>query len=176
MTFSQLKECTAALLEIPTSDTEAMTLIGNAVNNAYLTIARDKWRPVTSEKAQFFNLRYPIELLSENFVALKSVSDSAGRKVDAWAGKDFIHVFCDADEMNIEYCFLPVPMHEDTDEPILPVSQVDPYAYIYFAASIYCSVKHQHTEASMWDTRYRNVVENIKETRSGFIMPKRRWR
>ena len=176
MNFGEMIARTDELLEKETEDDEVfLGQLKHAVNTAYMTVARDKWRPAAAEEMCVCKGKIPIAELSECFVGLKSVKWN-GLRVGAWAGKDFIHVCENIQKVIVEYYYLPVPMEEDEDEPVIPFAQVDPYAYIYFAASLYCSIRHLHAEAAVWDSRYRNVVDNVKEVRSGFTLPAGRWR
>lgn len=176
MTFSEMAARTAELLEKDLTDTDFANAVKHALNVAYMTVARDKFRPVTTETMTVIKGRIPISLFSEAFLALKSVHARGGIRVSAWAGHNFIYVTDGFGEVAVTYYYLPAPMAEDDDEPMFTPAQVDPYAFIYFAAATYLNIKHKHADAAVWDERYRGIVENIREERTSFILPTERWR
>ena len=176
MTFSVLVSRTAHILECDAEDEATVALLKQAINEAYLTNARDKWRPALCEAMDVCEGRVPLAHLSEAFISLKRVTDVSGNTLTASVGKDFLHIAAPDARVLVTYFFLPHPMEADDEEPILPAAQVDPYAYIYFAASLYLNIKHRHNDAAVWDIRYRNVTDNIREGRSGVVLPKPRWR
>ncbi len=176
MTFSEMVQRCAEILDVQDRDDQKLTdKIKHAINVAYMTIARDKFRPVKSELASVKNGIINIKSLSESFVGLKNVQSVGGMKVAAWEDRENIHVSSCFYQVRVFYYFLPKPLVNDSDQPIIDETQVDPYAFIYFAAAFCLNIEHRHAEASVWDGRYRLVVENIKEVRSSFIMPRERW-
>lgn len=175
MTFSEMTARTAELLEKDVTDTGFADAVKHALNVAYMTLARDKFRPVTTETMTVINGRIPITMFSEAFLALKSVHARGGIRVSAWEGHNFVYVTEGFGEVTVTYYYLPTPMKEDEDEPMFSPAQIDPYAYIYFAAATYLNIKHKHADAAVWDERYRGIVENIKEVRSSFQLPAKRW-
>ena len=92
MTFSEMAARTAELLEKDLTDTDFANAVKHALNVAYMTVARDKFRPVTTETMTVINGRIPIALFSESFLALKSVHSEGGIRVSAWAGHNFVYV------------------------------------------------------------------------------------
>lgn len=156
-------------------DPDLDEIIGHGINIAYLAIARDKWRPTFKEKMDAVDGKVPIKALSERFISLKSAITESGFIAGGWAGKDFIHFSPVVSRVWIEYYYLPAPLEFDEDVPLIPASQVDPYAYIYYAASHYYNVKHQHADASVWEAKYRNIADNIHEVRGYGTMPCERW-
>lgn len=175
MKFSEMIQRTRELLDINEGNEELDKVLGNCINTAYMTLARDKWRPVKREEAEATDGEIQISKLAEDFVSLKSAYTESGFKLGAWAGKDFIHIPKWTDRAVLEYYFLPKPMTLADDEPIIPETQVDSYAYVYFAVSRYLNVKHRHSEASIWDSAYRNIVDNISEARGCKVMKVQRW-
>ncbi len=176
MNFLSMIEKTKELLgKKDADDAELDELIGQGINIAYLAIARDKWRPTFREKMDAVDGKVPIKALSEQFSSLKSAMTDSGFVAGGWAGKDFIHFSPAVSKVIIEYYYLPVPLEFDEDVPLIPPAQVDPYAYIFYAAAHYCNVKHQHADAAVWDAKYRNIVDNIHEVRGYGTMPCGRW-
>lgn len=175
MKLSEMIKRTKELLDKDTADAAFEKALVNGINTAYLIIARDKWRPVMREEVTIENGTVKIKDLTKNFVSLKSAYTSCGFRLGAWAGKDAVHFPPWATKAEIEYFYLPAPLSGDNDEPDIPEAAVDVYAYIYFAAARYYSIKGQHAEASVWDTRYKNIVDNIREMQGCAIMHTERW-
>ena len=175
MTLNEMILASARLLEADATDEEFVTFMTDALNLAYLTVARDKWRPIKRERISVCQGRIRVDGLSEHFVSLKGVYDENGARVISRTVKDFIIVSRGILNVFVEYYYLP-PELEGDDEPAIPSTMVDSHAYIFFALSLYCSAKKLHGEAAMWDTRYRNIIDNVKEVRSNFVMPEREWR
>lgn len=175
MKFSEMIQRTRELLDLNEEDENVDKVLGRCINSAYMILARDKWRPVKRERVDAEDGEIPIKNLKEDFVSLKSAYGINGLKLGAWSGKDFIHIPKWIDTAVVEYYYLPKPMALGADEPVLPETQVDPYAYIYFAVSRYLNIKHRHAEASVWDSAYRNTVDNISEARGCRVMNGERW-
>ena len=176
MTFLELVQRTIDILDVVDRDDEEMVKnVKNAINVAYMTVARDKYRPEKCETVKVVDGKIAIDKLSESYVSLKSVQSVGGMRLAAWESVNNIHVCPSFYQVNVIYYYLPKALVKDTDVPVLEESAVDPYAYIYYAASYYFSVKRKHAEAAVWDSRYKNVVENIKEVRSPFVLPVKRW-
>lgn len=174
MTLNEMIAASARLIDQEV-DQEFSEFFSDALNLAYLTVARDKWRPIKRERISVCHGRIRVDNLSEHFVCLKGVYDENGIRVISRAVKDFVIVPRGISSVFIEYYYLP-PQMEEEDEPAIPSAFVDSHAYIFFALSLYCSTKKLHGEAAMWDTRYRNIIDNVKEVRSNFVMPEREWR
>lgn len=175
MTLSEMIDTSARLLETDKETDGFAEFFARALNLAYLTVARDKWRPIKREKMSACRGKIRVDGLSEHYVLLKNVYDLSGAKLVSRAVKDFIIVPEGCTGVFVEYYYLP-PQMEEEDEPVIPSAYVDPYAYVFFALSLYCSSKKLHGEAAMWDTRYRNIIDNVKEVRANFILPEREWR
>lgn len=175
MTLSEMIEISARMLEVDKETDGFVEFFSNALNLAYLTVARDKWRPIKREKMSVCRGKIRVESLSEHYVSLKGAFDKEGTKLISRAVKDFIIVPEGTTDVFVEYYYLP-PEMESEDEPVIPSAYVDPYVYVFFALSLYCSSKKLHGEATMWDTRYRNIIDNVKEVRANFVLPEREWR
>lgn len=175
MTLYEMIEASARLLEVDKDSDGFKEFFVDAINLAYLTVARDKWRPIKREKMSVCRGKIRVDGLSEHFVSLKGAFDKNGTRLCSRTVKDFIIVPEGCTSAFVEYYYLPPEMEEE-DEPSIPSSFVDPHTYIFFALSLYCSAKKLHGEAAMWDTRYRNIIDNVKEVRTNFIMPEREWR
>ncbi len=175
MTLCEMIEIAADLIEADKDEEDFAKFFTRALNLAYLTVARDKWRPIKREKISVCRGKIRIDGLSEHFVSLKGAFDKNGAKLISRTAKDFVIVPDGYSSVLLEYYYLP-PEMEQEDEPVIPSAFVDPHVYVFYALSLYCSAKKLHGEAAMWDTRYRNIIDNIKEVRSNFIMPEREWR
>ena len=177
MTFEEMVMRTRELLDKTEDSDELDGQIKHALNVAYMTVARDKWRPTTSElmKPDLKTGCVPIKNLSECFVSLKTVRRYGGMRLRAWAGKDFIHISPPFIQVAVEYYYLPHPLENPDDTPIIPSAQVDPYAYIYFAAAQCLNIKHMHSEAAVWEKKYKDIADNIHEVRGNIIIPDERW-
>jgi len=175
MTLDEMTSRVKELLDITDNTQDTLTLIKNSLNAAYMTVARDKFRLVKKEQKSVTNGQIAISSLSESFIALKTVTSLNGERIAAWAGYDYIHICSSVNTVYVEYFYLPAVLTASTDSPVISEAQVDPYAYIYFAVSLYLNTKHLHQEASVWDIRYKNIADNIHETRKTGVMPKSRW-
>lgn len=175
MKLSEMIERAKELLDKNDTDTAFEKALKNGINTAYLIVARDKWRPVMREEVNIEDGTVKIKNLTKTFVSLKSAYTSGGFRLGAWAGKDAVHFPPWATSAEIEYFYLPAPLSADDDEPVIPESAVDAYAYIYFAVARYYNIKNQHAEASVWDTRYRNIIDNIREMQGCAVMHTERW-
>ena len=176
MTFLDLVQRTIDILDVVDRDDEEMVkAVKNAINVAYMTIARDKYRPEKCETVRVVDGKIAIDKLSECYVSLKTVQSVGGMRIAAWESVNNIHISPSYYQVNVFYYYLPKALEGDFDVPVIPESAVDPYAYIYYAASYYFSVKRKHAEAAVWDSRYKNVADNIKEVRSSFTLPIKRW-
>lgn len=175
MTFDEMKTTAAKLLDRDKDDADFDIIISKALNNAYFTVARDKWRPICREVVDINNGEFCVDNACEHFVSLRGAYDENGHKIYSRQVKDYVIVSQTVKKAMIEYYYLPPKMEHAKDEPAIPAEVVDPFAYIFFACSLYCSAKKLHAEASMWDTRFRNIFDNIKEVRTNFVMPTGAW-
>lgn len=175
MTFGEMTDAALALIEKTRSDVEATELVRRGINNAYATVARDKYRLLACEVMHPHKGKIRTADFSQSFVSLYAAFDGFGNKILARQVKDYIVVPEYIGKVSVRYYYLPAKLVFDNDEPIIATAHVDPYAYVYFAVSLYYSVKRQNAEAAVWDTRFRNIVDNIREVRKSFVTPQRKW-
>ncbi len=175
MTFGEMVSRVKELLDKDDNSVAFVNQIKHALNVGYLTVARDKWRPVHSEVKSVSDMCVAISTLSKRYVSLKSVRTVNGIHVSARGGKDYIHLVSPYSSVAVEYYYLPDDMSADSDIPVIPEAQVDPYAYIYFAVAQYLNTRHMHAEAAVWENKYKNITDNIHETRGCVNIPSGRW-
>ncbi len=175
MTLGEMVSRVKELLDKDDNSNAFNDMIKHELNVAYLTVARDKWRPVHCEVKNVSDMSIAISTLSKNYVSLKSVRSISGFRIGAWGGKDYIHLVSPFARVAVEYYYLPSAMSLDSDTPVIPEAQVDPYAYIYFAVALYLNSRHMHAEAAVWENKYKNIADNIRESRGCIIIPAERW-
>jgi len=149
----------------------------HGINSAYRLICSEVWRPITRERVVLDNeSKIKTEFLFRGFLQLVNVCDTNGKTIAAREMKDRILVSGHPGmAVDIYYYYVPMPLIDPADEPVLPSSQVDERAYVYYALSLYFMSQNQYNEARAWELRYRSVADNISQGRGRRYLPMRRW-
>ncbi|MDD4685756.1 MAG: hypothetical protein PHI76_00485 [Clostridia bacterium] len=158
--------------EITESQQKEIDFLVRCFNLIYKETSADYLPLLYEEKITFKNGQFEFNLLTESILEVYRLYDNNDNNISYKIFSNYIKA--NANSANIIYSFIPDNLNLD-EEVLLFGGKLLPQVLAYGIAREYCLISGEHSEADIWEKRYKDGIKIAMRKKSQIKIKPRRW-